>query len=500
MSLLMEALRKAEEAKRRMQQEEQAAATGRDSGAERDFGESPVAPAAASSSRSNTPSPFTLEDREDLTPEFIRDNFTALQSDVEALPTDEPAAVAPVAPEPEYVPEPEPSARNLARRNQRAAAASVFQAKQSPARNRKMLTILVVVMVLTIPLGGGVLWYLQSAPSSSIGINPTLANYDLSSRSLSDTPPAAIPEVTAANAPQAPAGTAAEAQTATVEPTALAAAPEGPTLAETPPSEATVQAPPAPAVVFTPPADTQTAAVTPLVPAPNALAPAAPATLADASAAPATEPRGVLEISRTRGTRQVNPDLVAAYESLQSGDLATASRLYQQLLDLLPNNRDALLGLALIHQRQNESPRARDLYARLLQLNPRDALAHTGLLQTMQIADPAEHESALKALIGQYPDVAQLTLALGNLYASQQRWSEAQGAYYNALLTASRSTGGPVNPVYAFNLAISLEQLDKPKAALDYYRQAQALARVVRPDFDVQELNSRLAHLEQAQP
>jgi tetratricopeptide (TPR) repeat protein len=195
----------------------------------------------------------------------------------------------------------------------------------------------------------------------------------------------------------------------------------------------------------------------------------------------------------------LDPDLVVAYESLQSGDLATAGRLYQQLLDVRPNNRDALLGLALIHQRQDDSVRARELYARLLQLNPRDALAQTGLLQTMRITDPAEHESALKMLISRYPDVAQLTLALGNLYASQQRWSEAQGAYYNALLIASRGAG-PVNPDYAFNLAVSLDQLGKPAAALDYYRQAQAMARDVTPGFDPQQLTSRLAHLEQAQP
>jgi TolA-binding protein len=497
MSLLMEALRKAEEAKRRMQQEEQTAATGRDTG------ESPGVPAAASSTRREAASPFTLEDREDLTPEFIRDNFTTTQSQADATPPDEPAAIAPRAPEPEYTPEPEPSARNLARRKQRAAAASVFQAKQSPSRNRKTLTILVIVMVLTIPLGGGVLWYLQSMPSSSIGVNPSLANYDLSSRSSSDTaPPAAAPEAVATTAPGATTGTAAEAQTAAVEPAAPeATTSDEPTLAEASPPNAPEEAPAAPIVESVPEPIAQiAAATTPPVPSPNALVPA-PTILEDASSALApAEPRGVLEISRTRGTRQVNPDLVTAYESLQSGDLATASRLYQQLLDLLPNNRDALLGLALIHQRQNEAARARELYARLLQLNPRDALAQTGLLQTMQITDPAEHESALKGLIGQYPDVAQLTLALGNLYASQQRWSEAQGAYYNALLTASRGTGGPVNPDYAFNLAVSLEQLDKPKAALDYYRQAEALAREVRPGFDVQQLNSRLAHLEQAQP
>jgi tetratricopeptide (TPR) repeat protein len=491
MSLLMEALRKAEEAKRRMQQEEQAAAVGRDP---REVADVP----SQSAPRSATNSPFSLEDREDLTPEYIRDNFTATQSPPEP-PREEPAAVEPPAPEPEYTPDPEPAARNLARRKQRAAAASVFEAKQNPAKNRKALTILVIVMVLMIPAGGGVLWYLQSAQSDSM-FNPALANYDLSSRNLDAAPAStAAPQgtattavatgATAVTAPETAApqqnaeGVVEAASTAVATTEEAPAQPGGEITAETAAAPA-----PEPAITATPP-----------VPLPNTVATAAPA---EAVAAPeVTEPVGVLEISRTpRGTREVNPDLVAAYESLQAGDLATAARLYQQLLDVLPNSRDAMLGLALIHQRQNNPFSARQLYDRLLQLNPRDALAQTGLLQTMQSTDPAEHESALKRLISQYPDVAQLTLALGNLYADQQRWSEAQGAYYNALLAASRSTGGPVNPVYAFNLAISLEQLNQPKAALEYYRQAQALAGVVTPDFDLEQVNSRIASLEQAQP
>ncbi len=493
MSLLMEALRKAEEAKRRMQQEGQAAAVGRDP---REVADVP----SQSAPRSGTNSPFSLEDREDLTPEYIRDNFTATQRPPEP-PHEEPAAVEPPAPEPEYTPDPEPAARNLARRKQRAAAASVFEAKQNPAKNRKMLTILVIVMVLMIPAGGGVLWYLQSAQSDSM-FNPALANYDLSSRSL-DTPPtpAAAPQGAEATTP-APVAATAAAPEATAPQQSNA---EGFVEPESTAVATTEQAPAQPVGEITSetaaaPVPEPTIAATPPVPLPNAVATAAPA---EAVPAPeVTEPVGVLEISRTpRGTREVNPDLVAAYESLQAGDLATAARQYQQLLSLLPNSRDAMLGLALIHQRQNNPVLARELYARLLQLNPRDALAQTGLLQTMQIADPAEHESALKRLISQYPDVAQLTLALGNLYAAQQRWSEAQGAYYNALLAASRSTVGPVNPDYAFNLAISLEQLNQPKAALDYYRQAQALAREVTPGFDLQLLNSRLDLLStQAQP
>ncbi len=489
----MEALRKAEEAKRRMQQEEQAASSK----------DSRVTPGVQPSGSGSAGSAFSLEEREpDVTPDYILDNFTQPQ---DQATTPEPVSEPPLpeaAPEPDYAREPtaerDTGARTLARRQQRAAAASVFVAKQNPGRNRKTLTILVIVMVLMIPVGGGVLWYLQSASAPSMGVNPTIAAYDLSSRGFIGETPAP-----AAGAPEAAvvgtvAATATDVQATVTEEETVATAEIAP--AETATATAT------PDEIATTPAaeepipDSAVAVVSP----PQALV-EAPDSTTDAAAGssitlPETSATGVLEVSRSGGTRQINPQLVSAYDRLQAGDLLVAGQLYQEVLMELPNNRDALLGLALVSLRQGELVAARERYARVLQLNPRDPLGHTGLLQTMQVTDPIEHESALKMLIGDYPDVAQLSLALGNLYASQQRWSEAQVAYYNALLTASRTSGGSVHPDYAFNLAISLEQLNQKKAALDYYRQARTLALAVTPGFDPQLLNSRIATLEQDQP
>jgi len=89
---------------------------------------------------------------------------------------------------------------------------------------------------------------------------------------------------------------------------------------------------------------------------------------------------------------------------------------------------------------------------------------------------------------------------MSHLYAAQQRWNEAQGAYFNALLFAHQSDEPSVNPDYAYNLAVSLEQLDQPITALEYYRQAQVLADVFTPGFDMEALNRRIAFLEQSRP
>jgi tetratricopeptide (TPR) repeat protein len=477
MSLLMEALRKAEQAKRSMQQEEQA----------RGDATHEAAPA------------FTLEEREpettpDVTPRYIRENFTSLEPAVATTPdaAAEQAAAAQIAP---AVPASLPS-RQAQQRQQRAAAASVFAAKRKPARSRRTLAILVSTLVLMLPLGGGLLWYLQQANSSSIGLNPALANYDLSSRRLEDASTPANTTVVGTANEAVPAGVVVDETGAdVVEPVAATAAVAATEPEPEPAAEGISTTPPAQVAEATI-ATTATTATTTTTASTLQPAPVAPGANAPALALPANTQGPVLEVSRSRGTPQVNPDLVSAYARLQDGDVAGAGALYRQVLAALPNNRDALLGLASVHMREGRPANARELYARLLQLNPRDPLAHTGLLQTMQAGSPNEHENTLKQLQDQYPNVAQLTLALGNHYAAQGRWSEAQAAYYNALLTARRNASGPVHPDYAFNLAVSLEQLKQPKAALDYYRQAQLLAADVTPGFDIQLLNSRLDYLD----
>ena len=63
-----------------------------------------------------------------------------------------------------------------------------------------------------------------------------------------------------------------------------------------------------------------------------------------------------------------------------------------------------------------------------------------------------------------------LQFTLGNQYAQQGRWAEAQQAYFRAF------TADPDNPDFAYNLAVSLDHLRQPKLALEYYRRALALA------------------------
>ncbi len=186
-----------------------------------------------------------------------------------------------------------------------------------------------------------------------------------------------------------------------------------------------------------------------------------------------------------------DPDIALAYNSLLSGNRAEAKRLYTIAAARDPFNTDALLGLATIAGNQGDLNGAERHYRRALELDPQNPSALAGLASIRQPGGPSE--SQLKFELARAPDSAPLRFALGNQYANQGRWDEAQQAYFDAFSLDAR------NADYAYNLAVSLDQLDQGKQAITYYRKALDLAKVHGARFRSSDINTRLAELGQAQ-
>jgi Tfp pilus assembly protein PilF len=186
--------------------------------------------------------------------------------------------------------------------------------------------------------------------------------------------------------------------------------------------------------------------------------------------------------------------LTRAFEDYQSGNDLQAEAGYRQALARDANNRDALLGLAAVAQRGGRVEEARQYYRRLLELNPLDSAPAAGLIGLQGGADPVQEESRIKLLLRQEPVAAHLHFALGTLYVAQARWPEAQQAFFDAYRHDAE------NADYAFNLAVCLDRLGQRTAAMEYYRRAVDLARTGAGGFDAATVLRRIETLSAAAP
>jgi Tfp pilus assembly protein PilF len=242
--------------------------------------------------------------------------------------------------------------------------------------------------------------------------------------------------------------------------------------------------PPAPAQPLTPPMES---AAPGEEAAPAAMQEAAPAALAaDEDAPTRAKPEPSIRIENRQETNSIDPVLASAYRSYRQGDFAAAQQQYASALKQDPRNLDALLGIAAIAQQEGQDGIAARYYQHVLALDPRDPVAHAGMAALSNDDSPTE-ESRLKLLLAQQPQSATLNFALGNLYAEQQRWSEAQQSYFNAYNLQ------PDSADYALNLAVSLDHLGQGKAAAEYYRRALQLGSTSRTaGFDRAQVQQRL--------
>jgi tetratricopeptide (TPR) repeat protein len=209
-------------------------------------------------------------------------------------------------------------------------------------------------------------------------------------------------------------------------------------------------------------------------------------------APPAAQPpkESAITIRRSAHVEQLAPGLARGYSAFMAGNDSLAQQEYAGVLQQDGNNRDALLGMAAIAIKRGRSDEAIKTYLRLQELDPRDAAAQAGMLALAAgQADPVQSESRVKTLLTQQPDAHFLHFALGNLYAGQSRWPEAQQAFFHAFQKS------PNNPDYLYNLAISLDHLNQSKLALEYYQ--RALSRSGPANFDKAAAMSRVVELQQ---
>lgn len=376
----------------------------------------------------------------------------------------------------------------------RLAARQVFEAKQTEYNPRRAYyATLGLLGLLGVGIAGYFWWQLQprsnfvtttATPSASgrpaLTVPPT--------PSAPETPPqaagtAASPVTQPAAAAIAEPPKAASAETAAAAPAPVPRAAAAPIGTTSPDSAA--RAPASGGAATRSPAASLPSPPQPKASAPTARArPTPAAAAADAASAERRAPVAIVP------TRRLDRELETAYGDFEAGNLGAAREAYQQVLRADPTNRDAILGLAAIEVRAGDANRAESRYEKLLERDPRDPHAQAALAALRPSADPVQSESRIKTLISQQPDSAPLQFALGNLLSGQSRWNEAQAAYFKAF------SADPENADFAYNLAVSLDHLRQPRLALEYYQRALALSAQRPASFDRGRAATRARELE----
>ncbi len=409
MSLLMDALRKAEAAKQQ--------------------GAEPQSP---------TPDELTLEPIPPPATSPLPDlaqHLDSVGADLAAMPATPPPRGSRTGP---------PNGNARRDEAEREAARNLFAVKEAPASRLPLWLFLGLAGTAALGIAGYFWWQLQALPGRPLGATAQ--------------PAAPVP-------PARPRPEAAAPTRNATAPAASATTPAHAGLGATPP------------------------AIRPADPAmPEAAA--TPVTRVDSrrTAVPATT-EAPIRISRERPT--VSPALGRAYAALLAGRLDDARRDYERVLHGDPKHVDALLGLATIALREGRSDLAEGYFLSALESDPLNQHAQAALLNLGGApSDPQLSESRLKSLLAAQPDSPPLEFALGNLYARQGRWSEAQQSYFRAF------SGEPDNADYLYNLAVSLDHLRQATLAAQYYRQALAAAEARGAAFERAPVEARLRQLQ----
>ena len=468
MSLLMDALKKAELAKRQGQSEGASGSIEMDAPGGLSLEPIPDSALSQETSAPATPSAPSFSHMsahlEELDEQFLAEAKQAASARLkaQAAPASEPIAIQPapaepakkppledVSPRPAIAPESRRQATDKAAPPDKSGAQNLFAAKQvekPPARKAFAIAIGVVTVLSVSGIGGYFWWQLQPKSNLAASRMPPPA-------SAAVAVPAASPLASMLPAPPA-----------------------------TPISGAPSAAPSAAGKAGTVP-DSKTD----VMPAVAANTPAKTARVNSISAAP-VDPDSPVRV--TRNPLQVNPALMRGFDAFNRGELALAQVEYERAQKSDPRNTDAMHGLAAIAVRQGHHEQAELLYRRITEADPQDTVAMSALINSRGQIDPGAAESRLKSLSATQPELAAPQFSLGNLYARHGRWSEAQQAYFRAY------SAEPDNPDILYNLAISLEHLRQNKLAAQYYGQAIAAAQTRPAGFDKAQATARLQALQ----
>ncbi len=184
-----------------------------------------------------------------------------------------------------------------------------------------------------------------------------------------------------------------------------------------------------------------------------------------------------ISIKKNNNEALASKNISLGYKQFENGNYQLAKKYYQKALKLAPNDTDIFLGLAAIALIENDTDTAAQLYTKALQIDPNNNTAISAI-STLQKQDRSD-ESTIKENIQANPNNPWAYFNLGNHHMEEQNWTKALHAFSKA------NTIAPQTPDILFNIAISLDNLDRIPQAVEAYNMAIYAAKTKPANFDV---------------
>ncbi|GAA0585851.1 transglycosylase SLT domain-containing protein [Caenispirillum bisanense] len=178
--------------------------------------------------------------------------------------------------------------------------------------------------------------------------------------------------------------------------------------------------------------------------------------------------RGEGEMPSAGGGRVVTADRRdsphhKAAAALAGADAAAARTVYAAILERNRDDRTALAGLAIAWERLGQMPEALAAWRDYLGREPGSEQAARRLVQLSLALPAVEADAVLSDLVRVAPDNPPLLDALA------RRRLDGGDAETAAALFARAAALAPEDPALAYNAAVTLDRLDRPRAAIRAY-------------------------------
>jgi len=180
-----------------------------------------------------------------------------------------------------------------------------------------------------------------------------------------------------------------------------------------------------------------------------------------------------------------------AIRDFAAGRFSESLDKYQGIVDLNPNDRIGLLGVAMSYEELGRDTEAMQAYARYLIMEPGNHSVLARVLQKITAKAPAEARADLEALVKAGANQSDLYATLSELAAGLDENDAALGYALDAVQRA------PTVAAYALNAGVLADKLNRHETAVHYYDQFLDLfaRQRILADASIDDVRNRVTYL-----